>query len=93
MKTQEEISNLFDNLETIEPSVQWRDELTDKLHNAPAPTGNSKGYNLIIGLVVIVLIGNVLAFFLDTPAKTQASADKYKTIASELLISTTSSQF
>ncbi len=92
MKTQEEISNLLDNLETIEPSVQWRDELTDKLNNAPAPTGSSKGFNLIIGLV-IVLIGNVLAFFLDTPSKNQDSVNKFKTIASELLISTTSSQF
>ena len=86
----------FNQLETLEPSANWESALFNKIElsaNARKERGNSASKGLFI-LSIILRSANLFIVTRDQLIQHHSvEPSKYKTIATEFMISTSSSKF
>jgi len=94
MNKSEKIIAQFENLGCIEASEDWNQTLMQKLEHSKRPKGNGFANSLVMMLILILVSVNILVF---SRTRTSSSAQEknfsMQNIASEFLITTTSSKY
>jgi hypothetical protein len=94
MKSKEDVLELFENLEIIEPSADWEEKFSGKLslsHNIP---GGMPAKAWVLLAVILLFTVNLISFSKSWQNDTALQKGKnLKNFASEFLINTNSSKY
>ncbi len=94
MNKEKNILAQFERIGSIEPSAEWEAQLLQKLERTERGSGSASANKLILVTTILLIAVNVFWFSNQLMSDSeQENREKLKNVASELLISTSSSKY